>query len=196
MYRRYVKRFFDLLVGIVALPFIGILLLVLAPIIKAEDGGPVFYNAERRGLHGKPFVMYKFRTMKVNSPVLKGSDGATLSSDSDPRLTKFGRVLRKTSLDEVPQFLNVLLGDMSLVGPRPNLAIAPYDSLTEVEKRRLEVRPGITGYSQAYFRNSIPVDEKYSYDSFYVDNVSFFLDLRILVQTVRSVVARENINAE
>lgn len=196
MYRCYVKRLLDLIVGIISLPFIGILFLILAPIIRAEDGGPVFYCAERRGASGKSFVMYKFRTMKVNSPVLKGSDGATLSSDSDPRLTKFGRILRKTSLDEVPQFLNVLKGDMSLVGPRPNLAIATFDSLSQIEKKRLEVRPGITGYSQAYFRNSISVDEKYAYDSYYADNVSFLFDLRILAQTVRSVLAKENINAE
>lgn len=196
MYRYCVKRLLDLIVGVISLPVIGILFLVLAPVIKAEDGGPIFYCAERRGASGKSFVMYKFRTMKVNSPILRGSDGATLSSDSDPRLTKFGRVLRKTSLDEVPQFFNVLKGDMSLVGPRPNLAIAPFDSLTQIEKKRLEVRPGITGYSQAYFRNSISVDEKYIYDSYYVDNISFLLDLRILVQTVRSVLAKENINAK
>ena len=138
--------------------------------------------------------MFKFRSMKVNAPDIRNADGSTFNSEDDPRVTKIGKFLRKTSLDEVPQILNVLLGDMSLVGPRPNLPSVPYNSLPDIEKKRLNVRPGITGYNQAYFRNSVSSEVKFKNDVYYVENVSLIFDLRILIHTVISVFKHENIN--
>lgn len=195
MYKRVVKRLFDILVSLIALPFVLLGIAVCAPIIYLDDRGPVFYNATRRGTNGKPFTMYKLRSMYVNSPVLKNSDGSTYSNDGDKRVTRFGRLLRKLSLDEIPQFLNVLKGDMSIIGPRPTLAVTPYEDLDEMRKKRLLVRPGITGYSQAYYRNSITQQEKVMYDCEYVDKVSFIFDIKILLRTVYVVLARKNINA-
>lgn len=195
MYKHFFKRAIDILVSLIALPFVLLVVAVCAPLIYFTDKGPVFYNATRRGRNGKTFTMYKLRSMYVNSPVLKNSDGSTLTSDTDPRVTKIGRILRKLSLDEFPQFLNVLKGDMSLVGPRPTLANTPYEELPDDRKKRLAVRPGVTGYAQAYFRNSITQDEKFAHDCEYVDRVSFIFDVKILFMTAYSVVASKNINA-
>jgi len=112
MYKKYFKRVFDLLLALIALPFWLILLIIIAPLIYFDDKGPIFYNAPRLGKNGVIFKMYKFRTMKVNSPDLRNEDGSTYNSENDPRLTRIGRLLRKTSLDETPQIINVLKGDM------------------------------------------------------------------------------------
>ncbi|MBQ2952453.1 MAG: sugar transferase [Clostridia bacterium] len=194
MYRKFVKRFLDIVISLIALPFVGLVILVFAPIIWLTDKGPVFYNATRRGMNGKTFKMFKLRSMKVNSPVLRNADGSTYSGDDDPRVTKIGRIMRKLSIDELPQILNVLIGDMSFVGPRPTLATTPYEQLDENRRKRLTVRPGITGYSQAYFRNSITQDQKVINDCHYVDHLSFSFDVKILIQTVLSVVRSRNIN--
>lgn len=194
MYRRFIKRFFDIIISLSFLPFVGLVILVFAPIIYLSDKGPIFYNAPRRGKNGKIFKMFKLRSMKVNAPVLKNSDGSTYSGDDDPRVTKVGRIMRKLSIDELPQILNVLIGNMSFVGPRPNLATGNYEEFDEVRKKRLTVRPGITGYSQAYFRNSIPQEEKFANDCYYVDHISFLLDIKIIFQTIKSVVSSQNIN--
>ncbi len=194
MYGKFVKRFLDILISLIALPFVGLVILIFAPIIYLTDRGPVFYNAPRCGMNGKTFKMFKLRSMKVNAPVLKNEDGSTYSGDDDPRVTKIGRIMRKLSIDELPQILNVLIGDMSFVGPRPTLATKNYEELDEVRKKRLTVRPGITGYSQAYFRNSITQEEKFANDCYYVDHISFLLDVKILFQTVKSVVCSKNIN--
>ncbi len=195
MYKHFFKRLIDIVVSLIALPFVLIAIAVCAPLIYLTDKGPVFYNATRRGMNGKNFTMYKLRSMYVNSPILKNSDGSTLTSDNDPRVTKIGKLLRKLSLDELPQMLNVLKGDMSLVGPRPTLAVTPYEELSEDRKKRLSVRPGVTGYAQAYFRNSITQEEKFKYDCEYVDKVTLWFDIKILFMTVYSVVASKNINA-
>lgn len=195
MYRHFFKRVLDILVSLVALPFVLLDVAIFAPIIYLQDRGPVFYNATRRGKDGRDFTMFKLRSMHVNAPTLRNSDGSTYTNDYDPRVTKVGRLLRKFSLDEFPQFLNVLIGDMSLVGPRPTLSTVPYEQLDEARKKRVRVRPGITGYSQAYFRNSITQEEKIKYDCEYVDKVSFWFDVRILFHTVYVVIARKNINA-
>ncbi len=195
MYRRVVKRLLDILVSVIVLPFVLLGIAVCAPIIYFDDRGPIFYNAIRRGTNGKPFTMYKLRSMYVNSPTLKNSDGSTYTNDNDKRVTRFGRLMRKLSIDEMPQFLNVLKGDMSIVGPRPTLAVTPYEDLDEMRRKRLLVRPGITGYSQAYYRNSITQQEKVMYDCEYVDKVSFIFDIKILLRTVYVVLARKNINA-
>ncbi len=194
MYKHYIKRLLDIILSLIALPFVLLSFIFCAPMIYFTDKGPVFYNAPRRGMNGKPFTMYKYRSMYVNSPVLKNADGSTYSGDDDPRVTKFGRIMRKLSIDELPQILNVLKGDMSFVGPRPTLVTGNYEEFDEVRKKRLTVRPGITGYSQAYFRNSITQEEKRVNDCYYADNVSFLFDVKILIQTALSVLGSKNIN--
>ena len=194
MYKSYIKRLFDLLFSLIGLPFFAVVFAVLAPIIHFADKGPVFYNADRIGYKGKIYKMFKFRSMKVNVPDIRNSDGSTFNSEDDPRITKIGRILRKTSLDEIPQLLNVLKGDMSVIGPRPNLPSVPYEQLPEIERKRLDVRPGITGYNQAYFRNSVSSEEKFKNDVKYVENISFCFDVKILFHTIKSVLKRENIN--
>ncbi len=176
-----------------AIPVLVVLFLVVAPIIYLEDRGPIFYNALRMGRNGKSYVMYKFRSMSVNAPDLRNQDGSTYNGDNDPRVTKIGRIIRKTSIDELPQLLNVLKGDMSIIGPRPTLATKSYDTLDKTRRKIVSVRPGITGYSQAYFRNSIEKQQKFNNDCYYVDNISFLFDLKILLKTISSVVLRKNI---
>ena len=193
MYKKFFKRLLDLLVSFVALPFVLLVVIIMAPFIWLEDRGPIFYNAPRRGRNGKNFKMFKLRSMYVNSPDLKNADGSTFNSAKDPRVTKIGRIMRKTSIDELPQILNVFLGHMSFIGPRPTLVGVPYEELPEINKKRLQVRPGVTGYAQAYYRNSITKQEKYEYDCYYVDHVSFGMDVKILLQTVKSVLKRENV---
>ncbi len=189
------KRFFDILFSLIALPFVIILILIFAPIIYFTDRGPVFYNAPRLGKKGKVFMMYKLRSMKVNSPNLKNADGSTYNGPNDPRVTKIGKFMRKTSIDEVPQFFNVLKGDLSLIGPRAHLTTnyKGYDLLDEQRKKRLEVRPGITGYNQAYFRNSATSAQKLENDVYYADHISFWFDIKIMFKTVASVLGRKNI---
>ena len=193
MYKKFGKRALDILLSLIALPFVLLVIVIMAPFIYLEDRGPVFYNATRRGMNGKNFKMFKLRSMYVNSPNLRNADGSTFNSDKDPRVTKIGRFMRKTSVDELPQILNVLIGDMSFIGPRPTLATIPYEQLPEINKRRLAVRPGITGYAQAYYRNSITQQEKFQHDCYYAENISFAMDVKVLLQTVKSVLKRENI---
>lgn len=192
---KFFKRFFDIFVSLVALPFFFLIFIFVAPIIKISDGGPVFYNAPRLGKNGKVFKMYKFRSMKVNSPNIKNADGSTYNGANDPRVTKVGKLLRKTSLDETPQILNVLFGHMSLIGPRAHLTTnyKGYENLDEIHKRRIDVRPGITGYNQAYFRNSVTSEQKLINDVYYVDNLSFWMDVKVFFKTVFSVLKRENV---
>lgn len=193
MYKLFGKRFIDILVSLIAMIPVGLVMLVVAPIIYLTDRGSVFYNAPRMGMNGKTFTMYKFRSMRMNAPDLRNSDGSTYNGEDDPRVTKIGKIMRKTSIDELPQLLNVLKGDMSLVGPRPTLASGNYAEFDEVRRKRLTLRPGITGYSQAYFRNSITQDEKFANDCYYVDNVSFAMDVKVLFKTALSVFMRKNI---
>lgn len=196
MYKKFVKRALDILISLCVLPLVLLVIIVAAPIIYFTDKGPVFYNAKRVGKNGKNFTMLKLRSMKVNAPDIRNPDGSTFNSDDDPRVTPIGNILRKTSLDEVPQFLNVLVGDMSIIGPRPNVPTVPFDELSQLEQDRLAVRPGITGYNQAYFRNSVLAEEKFKNDVYYIKNLSFVLDVKIIIQTVLSVVMRKNINNE
>lgn len=192
MYKRYFKRFFDFILAIIALPFWLLILLVIGPIIYFQDKGSIFYNAPRLGKDGEIFKMYKLRSMKMNAPDLRNEDGSTFNSEDDPRLTNIGKFIRKTSLDETPQLLNIIKGDMSIIGPRPDLPEAiNYYKENQIEK--LKVRPGITGYSQAYYRNSIDADFKFKNDVFYVNNVSFLLDFKILIKTVKVVIQRKNV---
>ena len=129
----------------------------------------------------------------MNAPDIRNSDNSTYNAPDDKRVTKVGRIIRKTSIDELPQLINVLIGDMSLIGPRPITINRPLEDYDEKRKVRLEVRPGITGYSQAYFRNSISSEEKLEKDAWYARNVSFLLDAKIIIATIRSVLFRHNI---
>lgn len=198
MYQYFIKRLFDIIGSLILLPFVLLEIIILAPFIWLTDKGPVFYNALRAGKNYKPFKMFKLRSMYVNSPDLKNADGSTYNSDDDPRVTPIGRIMRKTSLDEFPQFLNILLGDMSFVGPRPKLyKEGRLDNETDENIiKSFSVKPGVTGYAQAYFRNSITQDEKFKWDAYYANNVTLWMDIKILFQTVWSVIARKNINTE
>lgn len=198
MYTRYIKRLADILISLIGLPFFAIIFVFVAPMIVLTDKGPVFHNAERLGKNGKVYKMYKFRSMTVNASDIRNRDGSTYNGEDDERVTKIGKILRKTSIDEIPQIMNVLKGDMSLIGPRPFLTTnyKGYDTLDEKRRKRLSVRPGITGYSQAYYRNSVGMEEKISQDCYYAENVSFLLDIKIFFHTFISVLKRENIYVE
>ena len=187
MYERYIKRGIDFILALIVLPFVLFIIIILAPVIFISDPGPIFYNGSRRGRYGTPFKMFKFRSMYVNSPDVRNPDGSTFNGYNDPRVTAIGRFMRKTSIDEIPQLLNVLIGDMSFVGPRPTLATKSFDEVEVERRKRYDVKPGITGYAQAYFRNSISQEDKFRYDLYYVDHVSFKLDLKSMLQTVFSV---------
>lgn len=192
MYIKVGKRAIDFIIGLIALPFILLVTVVIAPLIYFNDKGPIFYNAERLGKNGMPFKMYKFRSMMVNAPDIRNEDGSTYNGDDDPRVTKIGRFMRKTSIDELPQFLNVLLGNMSLIGPRPD-PLDDMDIYTEHQKRKLEVKPGITGYNQAYFRNSVEQNEKFENDVYYAEHVSFILDAKIFFKTIVMVLSHNGV---
>ena len=198
MYVHFFKRLIDILIGLCALPFVVLVVTIFAPIIFLTDKGPVFYNATRAGKDYKPFKMFKLRSMYVNSPDLKNPDGSTFNSDNDPRVTPVGKFMRKTSLDEIPQFLNVLIGDMSFMGPRPKLytLAKSLETMNQDHRDSYKIKPGITGYAQAYFRNSITNEEKFHWDAFYANNISFIMDLKIVFKTIKSVLFRENINTE
>ena len=191
LYEKNGKRLCDIFLAIIGLPILLLVFVFVAPLIKLTDKGPIFYNAKRIGKDGKFFKMYKFRSMKVEAPDIRLPDGSTYNGEDDPRTTKIGRFLRKTSLDEVPQILNVLIGDMSLIGPRPDPPDWLYKYPQEI-KVFLSVRPGITGYSQAYFRNSVDGEGKMKNDAFYALNCSFMLDTKIILKTMLVVLKREN----
>lgn len=196
MYQCFFKRLFDIIGSLILLPFVLLEIIILAPFIWLTDKGPVFYNATRAGKNYKPYKMFKLRSMYVNSPDLKNPDGSTYNSEDDPRVTPIGRIMRKTSLDEFPQFLNIFLGHMSFVGPRPKIwhADKNINEMDNDRKKSYSVKPGVTGYAQAYYRNSITQDEKFHWDAYYADHISLGMDLKILWQTVISVIARKNIN--
>jgi lipopolysaccharide/colanic/teichoic acid biosynthesis glycosyltransferase len=192
MYRRFGKRFFDLVLGVIALPFVALQFVIVAPLIKGEDGGRVFYNAPRVGQHGQSFIMYKYRSMRMNAADLKMDDGSTYNGANDPRLTKIGAFLRRSSLDELPQVINILKGQMSFIGPRPDLAeeVALYEP---GEERKLEVKPGLSGYAQVYGRNAIPWHERLKLDSYYVEHLGFSLDVRIFFKTFGVVFSQKDV---
>ena len=194
MYKLVIKRILDFLIALMFMPLICIVTVLVGLAIKVDDGGKIFYTAKRRGRGGRIFLMYKYRSMIENAPDLRNEDNSAYSSKSDVRVTRTGRFIRKTSIDELPQLFNVLLGDMSLIGPRPNTPSKNYDSMSEQEKKRLSVKPGITGYSQANYRNSITQSEKLEKDLYYVDNLSLSLDIKILIHTVITVLLQKNIN--
>lgn len=192
MYKHFFKRFFDLIVGLVAFPLVLLLCLIVGIAIKIDDGGPLFYMAERLGKDCKPFKMFKFRSMKVNAPDIRLEDGSTFNGVNDPRVTKVGGFLRKTSIDEIPQFLNVLFGQMSLIGPRPDTKVG-LEMYPDEEKKAMRVKPGITGWNQVTKRNSASAIEKLHNDIYYVENLSFAFDAKIVWLSIRNVLGQKNI---
>lgn len=187
MYRRWGKRALDLALTIPALILLAPLMLVIALVVRVTLGAPVFFRQVRPGLHGKPFTLYKFRTMTD----ARDAQGNLLPNAA--RLTRVGKFLRATSLDELPELFNVLRGEMSLVGPRP-LLMQYLDRYTPEQMRRHKVKPGITGWAQVNGRNAITWEQKFAFDVWYVDNVSLWLDLRILARTAWKVLTREGIS--
>lgn len=183
------KRLFDFLMSLALLLALAMPLLFLGVVIRCKLGSPVLFRQIRPGLYGQPFMMVKFRTM-TNT---RDADGELLSDAQ--RMTSFGRFLRASSLDELPELWNVLRGEMSFVGPRP-LLMEYLPLYTPAQARRHEVRPGITGWAQVNGRNSLSWEERFKLDVWYVDNRTFWLDLRILWLTVRKVLVRDGINAE
>jgi len=184
MYRKYVKRILDfviaLVVAIITLP----ITLIVAIIIKIDSKGPVIFKQERTGYKGKNFNTYKFRTMKVET-----HDKAGRELTHDERCTKVGKVIRKLSIDELPQLLNILKGEMSLIGPRPWIP-EYYKYFSKEQKKRCDVLPGITGLAQAMGRNSIDIFQKINYDIEYTKNVSFKMDCKVIMETIKTVVSK------
>jgi len=187
--QRVLKRALDLVVSFLALLGLLPLLLLIGLLIKSDSPGPIFFIQERVGKDGKPFLAYKFRTM-VQGAIDEGA-GLFVERD-DPRITCVGRLLRRFSLDELPQLINILKGEMSLVGPRPTLAyqVEQYD---DFQRRRLEVRPGITGWAQVHGRNLLSWPERIEYDVWYIDHWSLWLDIRILLLTPIVIVRSQGI---
>lgn len=197
MYKHFLKRFFDVVIAILGLIICSIPMLVIAIVIKIESKGPVIFKQERIGRKGKTFCIYKFRSMCIGAEQM-GS--GVYSGKGDKRITKVGKILRATSLDELPQFFNLLKGDMSLVGPRPPLTYHPWplEQYTDEQKRMFEVRPGITGWAQINGRKDVEWNKRIKLNVWYVDHVSLWLDIKILFKTVLKVFSNadnENIGA-
>ena len=192
MYLTYIKRIADIIICLIGLPIFALIYICIGILIKIEDGGPIFYKAERIGKESKIFKMYKFRSMKVNAPKILNEDGSTYNASDDPRVTKIGKFIRETSLDETAQIINVLKGEMSIIGPRASLsgAIGTYQD-DEVDK--MKVRPGITGLTQAYYRNGLSNREKRLKDAWYANNITFWLDIKIFFRTIKTVLKKEGL---
>ena len=188
-YRRYVKRPMDIVLSSLAIIILCPILMLVAILVRLKLGSPILFKQERPGLNEKIFTMYKFRTM-TNEKDANGN----LLPDED-RLTKFGKFLRSTSLDELPELFNILKGDMSIIGPRP-LLIEYLPLYNKHQKRRHEVRPGLSGLAQVNGRNAISWEEKFDLDVEYVDNITFLGDWKIIFQTIKKVFVREGINSD
>ncbi|WP_439033493.1 sugar transferase [Bacillus paranthracis] len=189
IYGRFIKRPMDFILSLIAIIMLSPVFLIVAFLVKTKLGSPVLFKQERPGLNGTIFKMYKFRTMTDE----KNEDGELLPDSV--RLTKFGNFLRSTSLDELPGLFNIFKGDMSIIGPRP-LLVQYLPLYNEHQKRRHEVRPGLSGLAQVNGRNAISWEEKFNYDVEYVDNVSFTMDWKIILLTIKKVFIREGINSE
>ena len=189
MYKRFVKRCLDFLLSLAALIILSPVLLLVAILVRCKLGSPILFKQKRPGLHEKIFCMYKFRTMTD----AKDADGNLLPDEV--RLTKFGKLLRSTSLDELPELFNILKGDMAIVGPRP-LLVQYLPRYNERQHHRHDVRPGFTGLAQVNGRNSISWQEKFEWDVKYVEQVSFLMDVKIIVKTVGVVLKRDGISSE
>lgn len=188
IYERYFKRPLDIILSLIAIIVLSPLMLIIAVLVRIYLGSPVIFKQQRPGLNEKIFTMYKFRTMTDER-----DENGELLPDSE-RLTKFGKFLRSTSLDELPELFNILKGDMSIVGPRP-LLVEYLPLYNEHQKRRHKVRPGLSGLAQVSGRNAISWEERFDLDVEYVDNISFLLDIKIIFLTLKKVILREGINS-
>ena len=189
MYRNYIKRILDIIYSLGFILCFWWVYILVAILVRIKLGSPVIFKQQRPGLNGKVFMMYKFRSMTD----ARDKDGKLLSDEE--RLPKFGKLLRATSLDEIPEFFNILKGDMSLVGPRP-LLVQYLERYNKRQARRHEVRPGITGWAQVNGRNAISWEQKFEYDVEYVENCSFLLDMKIIFMTIKKIFIREGISQE
>ena len=189
IYRKYVKRLFDIILSLLAIVLLSPLLVILSLLVRIKLGSPVLFRQKRPGYKGEIFELMKFRTMTDK----KDEKGELLPDEI--RLTDFGKKLRSTSLDELPEFFNILKGDMSFVGPRP-LLVQYLPLYNREQARRHDVLPGLTGWAQVNGRNAISWEEKFRYDVEYVDRLSFLMDLKIVFMTVKSVLKREGISSE
>lgn len=189
MYKHFFKRLLDIIYSLGFILCFWWLYIIVAILVKKKLGSPVLFKQQRPGLNGKVFTMYKFRSMTD----AKDRDGKLLSDEE--RLPRFGQLLRATSLDEIPEFFNILKGDMSLVGPRP-LLVQYLERYNERQARRHEVRPGITGWAQVNGRNAISWEQKFEYDVEYVEKCSFLLDIKIIFMTIKKIFIREGISQE
>ncbi|MDB8725144.1 sugar transferase [[Ruminococcus] gnavus] len=189
VYEKYIKRPQDMLCALLALIVLSPILLITAFLVRVKLGSPVIFKQERPGLNEKIFTLYKFRTMTDE----RDSEGNFLPDEV--RLTKFGKLLRSTSLDELPELLNILFGDIAVIGPRP-LLVEYLPRYNEEQRRRHEVRPGLSGLAQVNGRNAISWEDKFKYDVQYVDHVTFIGDWKIILQTVLNVIKRDGINSE
>ena len=187
-----VKRIIDVVVSFLVFIVLSPLLFLISILIKIDSPGSVLFCQKRLGKEGKPFTMYKFRTMHHNAPIIRNPDGSIFVGDGDSRLTRVGRFLREYTLDEIPQILNVLKGDMSLVGPRPDMVehLELYDNL---KRRKLEVKPGMANLPLIHGRNSLSWDERAKLDAYYIDNRSLKLDLEIFLKSAVSVLLRKGV---
>lgn len=193
----FIKRIIDILGSLIGMIILLPLFIIIAILIKLTSEGPVFFRQERLGKDGKVFKILKFRTMVVNAE--KIGDGLKVKSENDSRITKIGRFLRATSLDELPQLWNVFIGQMSLVGPRPPATYFPYDgyeNYPDWTKKRFLMRPGMTGLAQVTVRNSVSWDERIIIDNKYIDSFNIWLDIKILFFTIFKVIKAENIYME
>lgn len=188
MYRSFVKPVLDWIIAFIALVVLAIPMVIIAVVVKLESKGPVLFRQERIGYNGKVFHILKFRSMQVNA---EKTGSGVYSEKGDPRVTRVGRILRATSLDELPQFLNILRGEMSFVGPRPPLTYHPwpYDEYTDQQRKMFSVRPGITGWAQVNGRKGVEWNKRIELNVWYVEHTSLFLDIRILFMTVFKVLS-------
>ena len=187
IYRKYIKRLLDFILALVAIIILSPILIIVGILIKIKLGSPVIFKQERPGLNDKIFTIYKFRTMTNE----KDENGKLLPNHM--RMTRFGKMLRKTSLDELPELVNILRGEMSFIGPRP-LLVEYLLLYNERQKQRHSVRPGLSGLAQINGRNAITWEEKFDYDIEYVENLSFLLDVKIFIQTIIKVIKKEDVN--
>ena len=186
MYKKYIKRLLDILISLIVVIVLSPVYLITAIAIKLDSKGPAIFKQTRLGLHHKEFTLLKFRSMVVNA---EHTGSGVYSNDQDSRLTRVGRIIRKTSIDELPQAINILKGDMSLIGPRPPLTYHPWpiEQYTKEQLHMFDVRPGITGWAQVNGRKTVEWNERIKLNNWYVDHCSFLLDVKIFFKTIAGV---------
>ncbi|MED3689584.1 sugar transferase [Peribacillus butanolivorans] len=192
MIYKKMKRLLDIVLSLIGLIILSPILIIVAIAIKMESKGPVIFQQERLGLNGKVFKIYKFRSMCVGA-----EKSGVYETKGDARVTRVGKFIRKTSIDEFPQFVNIIKGEMSIIGPRPTLTYHPWslDEYTDVQSKRFNVRPGVTGWAQINGRKDVPWDKRIEYDVEYVENLSFGLDLKVFFKTIFKVLTmQDNVN--